>query len=280
VTNKVYVANNGSNNITVIDGATNATTTLTDQTASGPTGVAVDALTNQIYVTNNASATVTVIDGATNALTSVTLPNASGTGPIDLDPLTDTVYALNTASNNVSVIAGVAGTGAPDFAMGMTSAGLTLSAGGQATDTIIVGPPYGSSVNLSCSVSGPSPAPTCELSATSVTPGPTYGTATLTIAAPAAAAMQAPSKGLHLNRLTYAAWLPLAFGITLAGASKWRRGDLLLGGFLLLLILSQLACGGGASASGGNPGPTNYTVTVTGTSGAIQHTTQVTVTVE
>jgi len=252
---------------------------LTDPTASAPESLLVDALTNQIYVANSGSATVTVIDGATNALTSVALPDASGTNFIDLNPVTNTVYALNSGSNNVSVIAGVAGTGAPDFAMGASSTSLTLSAGGQATDTIIVGPPYGNPVDLSCTVSGPSPAPTCELSTTSVTPGPTYGTATLTITAPSAAAMQAPYQRLRPNRLAYAAWLPLAFGITLIGAPKRRRGTLLLGGFVQLLALSLVACGGG-SGGGGNQGPTNYTVTVTGTSGSIQHTAQVTVTVQ
>ncbi|HYB76993.1 MAG TPA: hypothetical protein VEE85_02230 [Candidatus Bathyarchaeia archaeon] len=37
---------------------------------------------------------------------------------------------------------------------------------------------------------------------------------------------------------------------------------------------------GGGDASGGGPPPTKYPVTVTGTSGAIQHTAQVTVTVQ
>ena len=36
VTNKIYVANSGSNNVTVIDGATNSTTTVTDPNASHP----------------------------------------------------------------------------------------------------------------------------------------------------------------------------------------------------------------------------------------------------
>jgi hypothetical protein len=39
-----------------------------------------------------------------------------------------------------------------------------------------------------------------------------------------------------------------------------------------------VACGGSNSSSGGGT-PKTYTVTVTGTSGAIQHTAQVTVTV-
>ena len=33
VTNKIYVANVGSNNVTVIDGATNATTTVAEPNA-------------------------------------------------------------------------------------------------------------------------------------------------------------------------------------------------------------------------------------------------------
>jgi len=36
VTNKVYVANNGSNNVTVIDGATNVTTTVAAGTDPAP----------------------------------------------------------------------------------------------------------------------------------------------------------------------------------------------------------------------------------------------------
>jgi YVTN family beta-propeller protein len=278
VTNKIYVANNGSNNITVIDGATNATATLTDSTASQPTAVAVDVLTNQIYVANAGSATITVIDGTSNALTTVSNPNG-GTTQISPDPVTNTVYALDVGGNSVTVIAGAAGSAAPDFALGETSASLTLpSGGGQATDTIIVGPPYGNTVDLSCSVSGPAPVPSCELSATSVTPGPTYGTATLTMTAPAAATMLAPSLHPRLGGL-YAAWLPLTFGITLMGGSRKRRGQWLLVGFLLLLLLWQVACGGNGTGQTTHT-QTNYTVTVTGTSGAIQHTAQVAVTVE
>ena len=70
VTNKIYVANCSSNNVTVIDGATNATT------HGAPPGtilvaVAVNPVTNKIYVANYGSNNVTVIDGATNATTTV-----------------------------------------------------------------------------------------------------------------------------------------------------------------------------------------------------------------
>ncbi len=71
VTNQIYVANFGSNNVTVIDGATNAATTVTDAGANEPVAVAVNPVSNKIYVVNTASRTVTVIDGATNATTAV-----------------------------------------------------------------------------------------------------------------------------------------------------------------------------------------------------------------
>ena len=52
MTNKIYVANDGSNNVTVIDGATNATTTVADRNAYEPYAVAVNPVTNKIYVAN------------------------------------------------------------------------------------------------------------------------------------------------------------------------------------------------------------------------------------
>src|SRR5258707_424425 len=66
VTNKIYVANRGSNNVTVIDGATNTPGPMPVPVGATPVAVAVNPLTNQIYVTNNTSNDVTVIDGATN----------------------------------------------------------------------------------------------------------------------------------------------------------------------------------------------------------------------
>ncbi len=69
-TNFIYVCDAGSpetgdpGNITAIDGATNATTTLRDSEAVSPSAVAVNSVTNKIYVANSGSNNVTVIDGA------------------------------------------------------------------------------------------------------------------------------------------------------------------------------------------------------------------------
>jgi len=59
VFNKIYVANFMSDNVNVIDGATNATTTVTVD--SGPNTVAVNPVTNTAYVSNRYGDNVTVI---------------------------------------------------------------------------------------------------------------------------------------------------------------------------------------------------------------------------
>src|SRR6266436_3948418 len=114
VTNKIYVAIQGSsNNVTVIDGATNATTTVTDVSAIKPVAVAVNPVTNKIYVANQGSANVTVIDGANNdvvppvaaAVAATVLVGVTPIG-VAVNPVTNQFYVANQGSNNVTVIDG------------------------------------------------------------------------------------------------------------------------------------------------------------------------------
>ncbi len=105
VTNKVYVSNNAGS-VTVIDGATNTTATLTDPNAINPYAVAVNPVTNKIYVGNELSANVTVIDGATNSTITVTDPNAIYPWTAAVNPVTNKIYVTNEGSNNVTVIDG------------------------------------------------------------------------------------------------------------------------------------------------------------------------------
>jgi YVTN family beta-propeller protein len=102
VTNKIYVANLNSNNVVVIDGATNGTTTVS--VGSSPLAIAVNPVTNKIYVANSGSNSVTVIDGANNGATTV----GAGTYPcaIALNSITNKIYVLNSESSNVTVIDG------------------------------------------------------------------------------------------------------------------------------------------------------------------------------
>jgi YVTN family beta-propeller protein len=107
-TDTVYVTNNGSNTVSVIDGATK-TVTATITVGGAPAGVAVDPSTDTVYVTNNGSNTVSVIDGATNTVTATVNVGSDPEG-VGVDPKTNTVYVANARSATVSVIDGATNT--------------------------------------------------------------------------------------------------------------------------------------------------------------------------
>jgi YVTN family beta-propeller protein len=140
VTNKVYVANQGSDNVTVIDGVTNATTTVT--TGSIPIAIAANPVTNKIYVANVGSNNVTVIDGATNE--TATVPAGTLPWAVAVNQVTNQIYVPNEFSNNVTVIDGA------------TNATTTVPAGFYAfavavnpvTNKIYVANEYGNSVTV------------------------------------------------------------------------------------------------------------------------------------
>ena len=65
----VYVANYGSNTVSVIDGKTNQVVASDITVGQNPAGITVNPATNMVYVANsgsNTSNTVSVIDGKTN----------------------------------------------------------------------------------------------------------------------------------------------------------------------------------------------------------------------
>jgi YVTN family beta-propeller protein len=66
-TNMIYLLENFSSTITVIDGATNTATAVVSA-GDSPQAMAVNPVTNKIYVVNVGSRDVTVIDGATNTV--------------------------------------------------------------------------------------------------------------------------------------------------------------------------------------------------------------------
>jgi len=94
------VANQYSNDVTVIDGATNETTNI--PVKMEPRAVVVNPVTNKAYVANNASDSVTVIDGATNSTT--TLGVGNGPNAVAVNPVTNRVYVANYGNSNVTII--------------------------------------------------------------------------------------------------------------------------------------------------------------------------------
>lgn len=97
----VYVANSDSNEVTVIDTATRATTTI--PVGDNPVGIAVHPDGTQIYVANTDENTVSVIDRATNTVIDKIL---CGTGPIAfaVHPDGSVVYVSNVMGGTVTVL--------------------------------------------------------------------------------------------------------------------------------------------------------------------------------
>jgi hypothetical protein len=144
---------------------------------------------------------------------------------------------------------------------------------------------FSSAVALTCSVQ-PSPAhtPQCSLNPNSIAPG-TPATLTITTTAPTGA--QALPFG-NLARPFNALWLPIA-GLALAGISfgsprgkKTKLASFLLCSLLVAGLAFQAACGGGGGGNGGGGGtpPDSYTITITGKSGSLNHSTTVTLKVQ
>jgi len=154
----------------------------------------------------------------------------------------------------------------PDFAVAafkLTPA--TVNAGGSASSAVglVAVSGFNDAVTLACSVSPqPAKAPQCSIS--------TGTPATLTVTTSGPSARMTSSSG---GSLPYALWLPLVGLVGIGncfGAKQRKIKALLLSCVLLAGVVFQLACGGGSSSGGGNPGtPAGaYTITVTGTSSA------------
>jgi YVTN family beta-propeller protein len=108
-TDKIYVANQGSGTVTVIDGVYNDDAhTATVNVGSSPDAIAINPATDKIYVANSGNGAVTVVDGVYNddAHTS-TVSVGSSPDAIAVNPVTDMIYIANSSSDNVTVIDGV-----------------------------------------------------------------------------------------------------------------------------------------------------------------------------
>jgi uncharacterized repeat protein (TIGR02543 family) len=277
-TNKIYVANSGSNNVTVIEGGvgTQSFTLSVLETGSGlvtsnPAGIDCGST----CAANFPAGTLVTLSAVPDA--GFTFSGWSGACSGTNCNITMTSSENVTATFNAG--------SPPDFSLTPASALLTIPRGGQMTDAIIVAPLNGSfstAVQLTCGVTGSTPPASCSLSSASVTPGANPATTTLTVTAPTQMARLMPVAPKLVGNL-YAAFLILP-SVALIGLGfpvhkpKLRscRSWLLFSIFIGSVVL-QAGCGGGSSKP--PPQPLNYTVTVTATSGAIQHTTQVGVTV-
>jgi hypothetical protein len=119
--------------------------------------------------------------------------------------------------------------------------------------------------------------PTCGISPASVTPGTN---ATLTVSGASLSASLTAPWFEHGDKLQAAAWLPLGLlGCILGTGFAKKRRKMWALCLLLMATILPAACGGGSNSPQQQQVQT-YTVTITATSGAIQHSTAIAVTVE
>ena len=98
-----YVANAGSNNVSVIEVATNQVI-YTIPVGTSPIGVAITPDGSHVYVSNFGDGTVSVIATASNTVTATVTVGTSPRG-VAVTPDGSHVYVANAGSNTVSVIA-------------------------------------------------------------------------------------------------------------------------------------------------------------------------------
>jgi YVTN family beta-propeller protein len=123
-TNRIYVLNNSSENISVIDGVTNAVVAMIDNCSGS---LAVNPNTNRIYVFKNSSNNILVIDGMTNTVVAM-IDNCSGY--LSVNPVTNRIYMTGVGSDGngyVSVIDGVSNKVIATVSVGMNPLGIGIN---------------------------------------------------------------------------------------------------------------------------------------------------------
>jgi hypothetical protein len=273
--------------------------------ASGTSTITVSPISGY---TGHVTLSCTVTGGPTGA---VNPPTCSIPSPVSVtgSPVTTTL-TLNTqpattpGSYTVNVTGVSAGSTsattsltidvpAPGFSLSSTAVTIPTP-GSSGTSTVTISPSGGftGNVSLSCAVRGgpmgAADSPTCSVTAPPPITGATAVTAALTVGTTAAsptahgysvARYQHPQQVAAIDGSTVVMASLLLFGFSIRRRRTRLPLDLLL---IATLIGTAIGCGGkNAAAPAANPGttPGAYTVTVTGSSGAIIATTGATVTV-
>jgi hypothetical protein len=229
--------------------------------------------------------TVSISDGSTGATiyytTNGIAPTTSSTvytAPITIST-TETLEAIagggNYADSAVAAATYTITNTPPDFSITVSPISMTVTAGQSGTTTISVTPSNGFSSAVSFSCSGVPAGASCSFSPSTVTPSGAVVTTRMTITTSNTSAALLRNAGAWVRGST------LAAAVLFLGWSKRRRLPTLLLVIATVNGLSMLnGCGVGGSSGGGTTSqPSVFTITVTATSGALKHSTTLSLTV-
>jgi hypothetical protein len=301
-------------NLTVVNNATKAPLVISlSGSGLGPTAtlspntltfagqfVGTTGLPQNIALTNNGDAALTITSikttaqfQATNGCTSSLAVGVNCTISVFFDPTsagtqTGTLTITDNASNSPQTVA-LSGAG-QDFGMSAASSSASVSAGQTANYSVSVAPEGGLAQSVSLTCSGAPQLSTCTVTPNSVTLNGSVSVP-VAVAVSTTAATMAPPLGKRFPPAVPGDWVLWSFFllavVSLAAlcAPRHRRA-LWLGGICLLLMIAWASCGGGSTTH--NPGTPSgtYTLKVTGTvtssgtSTQLTHTTNLTLTVD
>ena len=253
----------------------NQAITLTN-TGNASLSISNVQVTGEYKQTNDCPATLSAGSSCTVSVTFV---------PITTGSLSGTLVITNSAGAPQNIA--LSGTGV-DFRLSASPSSDSVQPGSAATYTLTastIGGSFPDAISLSCSSGLPSNA-TCSFSPSSVTPGASKGTTTLTISSTESLSQNLPIPGRR--HPIGALWGQLQglgiVGMVLANGKKRSRKTTML--VLLVLMLLGLVfmsgCAGGLGIAPQNQQntPQSYTVTVTAKYGSLQHTLPLTLTVQ
>ena len=168
--------------------------------------------------------------------------------------------------------------GSPNFSLNLSAQSATVAAGGSASLMVSASAVGGFNSQISLSCTAPAGL-TCAFNPTTISPGSSASSSTLTVTV---AATPPPVTGYSLIGVGLLPGLGL-FGTAFATRKGKRltRGIFWTSalGLLLLVSMFTLGCGGSSNSSKATMPTSQVTVMVTGTSGALNHTSPVTITI-
>jgi Abnormal spindle-like microcephaly-assoc'd, ASPM-SPD-2-Hydin/Beta-propeller repeat len=252
------------------------TVTLKNNSAVLISGIAVSITGGSASSFAQTSACTSSLAAGASCTISVTFaPTATGSATATLS-----VSDTDASSPQTATLTGTGGTTTPDFSIAAAPATVSVAAGATGTSTVTVTGLNGFTTAVALTCSGAPSGSSCSLSPSSVTPTATGATSTASIVT---TARTSPTMAFRINlNKTPGTWTGTLALIALSFASfVWlvrRIGTArkLAWTFAALLTLSLTSCSGLPAT--GTPAGT-YTITITGTSGTLTHSTTVTLTV-